>query len=139
MEKWRTPKVRAHKMKEMIKNDRRMYWTASVALYGFDVSISIQTYSAKESGSPRRYAIPWHPSHNSGQPAQASSLASLRILIPGRSILTPGRSVLKDFEAFWSRLSPAEVHFPLHSLDFFDFLEILCGGGDPIFENFGKK
>ena len=108
--------------------------------FGEGSCICIQTYSAKESGSPRRYAIPWHPSHNSGQPAQASSLASLRILIPGRSILTPGRSVLKDFEAFWSRLSPAEVHFPLHFLDFFDFLEILWGGGGtPHFRKFLQK
>ena len=40
--------------------------------------MEIQTYSARESGSTRRYAIPWYPSHNSGQPAQASSLASVR-------------------------------------------------------------
>ena len=104
------------------------------------MEINIQTYSAKESGSPRRYVIPWYPSHNSGQPAQASSLASLRILTPGRSILAPGRSVLKDFEAFWSRLSPAEVHFPLHFVDFFDFLEILggAGGGPPFSRIFAK-
>ena len=101
---------------------------------------NIQTCSAKESGSTRRYAIPWHPSHNSGQPAQASILASLRILTPSRRILTPGQSVLKDFEAFWSRPSPAEVHSPLHFLDFFDFLEILGGGGGgpPFSEIFAK-
>ena len=117
-----------------------IFWGLFITQKVNALTFFIQTYSAKESGSSRRYAIPWHPIHNSGQPAQASSLASLGILIPGRSFLTPGRSVLKDFEAFWSRLSPAEVHTPLHFLDFFDFLKS-CGeegGTPPIFENFCK-
>ena len=51
-----------------------------------------------------------------------------------------GQGFLKDFKAFGSRPSLAEVHFPLHFFDFLDFGELHdsddSGGGDPIFGNF---
>ena len=43
-----------------------------------------------------------------------------------------GQGFLKDFKAFGSRPSLAEVHFPLHFFDSLDFGEFDdSGGGDP--------
>ena len=47
-----------------------------------------------------------------------------------------GQGFLKDFKAFGSRPSLAEVHFPLHFVDFLDFGELhdsddSGGGGTP--------
>ena len=63
-----------------------------------------------------------------------ASQASLRILMSGQGFL-------KDFKAFGSQPSLAEVHFPLHFVGFLDFGELhdsddSGGRGDPIFGNF---
>ena len=52
-----------------------------------------------------------------------------------------GQGFLKDCKAFGSQPSLAEVHFPLHFVDFLDFGELhdsddSGGRGDPIFGNF---
>ena len=45
-----------------------------------------------------------------------------------------GHGFLKDFKAFASRPSLAEVHFPLHFFDSLDFGEFDdSGGGGPLF------
>ena len=55
-----------------------------------------------------------------------ASQASLRILMSGQGFL-------KDFKAFGSQPSLAEVHFPLYFLDFLDFLDFdgFHDSGDP--------
>ena len=51
-----------------------------------------------------------------------------------------GQGFLKDFKAFGSRPSLAEVHFPLHFFDSLDFGEFDdSGGGDPYFQQFSPK
>ena len=42
-----------------------------------------------------------------------------------------GQGFLKDFKAFGSWPSLAEVHFPLHFLNSLDFGEFHDSGGDP--------
>ena len=93
------------------------------------VKFHIQTCSAKESGSSPRCDPMAAQQH-----LWPASQASLRILMSGQGFL-------KDFKAFGSRPSLAEVHFPFHFVDFLDFGELhdsddSGGRGDPIFGNF---